>query len=246
MDLSGVPDGTYCLKLVPGTGHNVIPGNLNVEDALGAFAVPVNAVQGDEVCFAIEATTVPCTAVITGWASMAVHDSFVDPLPIPLDPASAVGDVETRRDGVTEVVVSFNEVVPQITVGTVVANDLTNGGSIAASSQVIVDNGDGTSQLEIVFDPALPNEACYEIDLSQTDLCVADGQDLNCLVRALVGNTNGDDNTNLIDMAQVKSLNGQPVWPDNIRLDVNLDGNLNLIDMALVKSLNGDGPVVCP
>ena len=69
--------------------------------------------------------------------------------------------------------------------------------------------------------------------------------DADCLVRGLAGDTNGDGFANLTDMAQVKSKDGQPVVPDNIRFDVNLDGAINLTDMALVKSLDGHS-ASCP
>lgn len=56
------------------------------------------------------------------------------------------------------------------------------------------------------------------------------------VIDAIVGDVNGDKDTNLIDMAFVKSKNGDN---SDLRFDVNLDGSVNLIDMALVKSLNG-------
>ena len=72
--------------------------------------------------------------------------------------------------------------------------------------------------------------------------------DTDCLVRVLAGDVNsenGDGYTNLTDMAQIRSKDGQPVMPDNVRFDVNFDGAINLTDMALVKSLNG-GSATCP
>ena len=51
--------------------------------------------------------------------------------------------------------------------------------------------------------------------------------------------------TNLIDMAQVKSMLNTPVTTDTARYDVNADGDINLIDAALVKSLLGGG-ATCP
>ena len=89
----------------------------------------------------------------------------------------------------------------------------------------------------------MPDEACYRIDLAGGVVDLAG--DTDCLVRGLVGDTNGDAYTNLTDMSQVKSKDGQPAFPDNIRLDVNLDGSVNLTDMSLVKSLDG-GSASCP
>ena len=108
----------------------------------------------------------------------------------------------------------------------------------------VIDNGDGTSTLEIMFDPGLADMSCWKIDLAGN---VADlTGDTDCMVRGLAGDTNGDQNTNLIDMAQTKSKNGSdPTVPGNAKFDVNVDGNINLIDMALVKSLNGHS-ASCP
>src|SRR3989338_7480320 len=55
-------------------------------------------------------------------------------------------------------------------------------------------------------------------------------------IDGIVGDVNGDGSSNLIDMAFVKSKNGDN---SDLRFDTNLDGGVNLIDMALVKSLNG-------
>jgi hypothetical protein len=87
----------------------------------------------------------------------------------------------------------------------------------------------------------VPDGTCLRIGL--TGISDLFGQPLvgdnDVHLRVLTGDTNGDGKTNLIDMAQVKSMNGQPLLPENARFDVNLDGSINLIDMALVKSLNG-------
>ena len=89
----------------------------------------------------------------------------------------------------------------------------------------------------------LPDSDCYAIDLAGhiPDLT----GDTDCQLRRLAGDVNGDGNTNLIDMAFVKSQNGSPAAGDDVRFDLNCDGNINLIDMAMAKSLNG-GSVTCP
>ena len=68
-----------------------------------------------------------------------------------------------------------------------------------------------------------------------------------CLIRALVGNTNGDNNTDLIDASQVKFMNGVSLVspPANARFDVNLDGTIDLIDVAVARHHNGKS-VTCP
>ena len=60
-----------------------------------------------------------------------------------------------------------------------------------------------------------------------------------------MGDVNGDGFTNLTDMSFLKSKDGVPIVPDNVRFDLNVDGSINLTDMSFVKSLDG-GAVVCP
>jgi hypothetical protein len=81
------------------------------------------------------------------------------------------------------------------------------------------------------------DETCPTIDVSASVNCLVG--DTDCAVKILAGNTNGDDNTNLIDMSQVKSKTGSALTTDTCRFDVNLDGDINMIDMSLVKSLAG-------
>jgi len=60
------------------------------------------------------------------------------------------------------------------------------------------------------------------------------------VILKIPGDTNGDKEMNLIDVAQVKSMNGaDPTAPGNARFDLNSDDNINLIDVALCKSLGG-------
>jgi hypothetical protein len=96
---------------------------------------------------------------------------------------------------------------------------------------------------------SLPDQACYRISLAGAVVsCHSGGMlvgDTDCMVRGLTGDTNGNGATNLVDYAQTKSKNGQPVLPANIRFDVNVGGTINLTDAALVKSLNGNS-ANCP
>ncbi len=180
--------------------------------------------------------------VTTAWRSVRTHGAGLGELAIELDPSATGISVvsETRRDGVQKIEVDFDEDLTTLVTGTVHAEDLTNGGTIAATSQTLINGG---LTLAIEFDPGLPDQACYRIDLGANIPGLIG--DTVCMVKALAGNTNGDNSTDLIDMAQVKSKNGSPVVGADVKFDVNLDGNIDLIDMALVKSLNG-GSVACP
>jgi hypothetical protein len=186
------------------------------------------------------------------WSSVRTHTNG-GALPIYLDPA-AIGEgviSETRRYGIQQIQVDFSEPV-QIVAGAVLQAIDVNDGTPYPVTAWSLANGDHTLVMNWIYpgDPAtgLPDERCYRIDLQG---CIANlagiplGGDTDCMVRGLVGDTNNDEKTNLIDMAQTKSRNGKPLFGSDIRFDVNLDGSINLIDMALVKSLNGNS-ASCP
>ncbi len=207
-------------------------------------------VPGDPDC-GIELTA-------TAWRSVRLHGGPVsDELAIEMDPL-ATGNgfrgptVEPRVGGIQKIEVDFSQAVQLVPGANVEAVEVMTGTSYSASSLTLA-NGDMT--LEIGFDPGvLPDETCYIIDLARAVEGSA-GQplagDTECMVRSLAGDASGDGDTNLIDMALIKRMNGQPVfppppgYPDLARIDVNADGTIDLIDMALVKSLNGNS-ASCP
>jgi len=164
-------------------------------------------------------------------------------LAIPLDAAAsgAAVVVETRAGGVQKIEVDFGTAAQGPLTGTIEAEDLTHGGTIAASSQTLVNGG---TMLVIEFAPGLPDEACCRIDLAGHVTGLTG--DADCLVRVLAGDVNGDGNANLIDMSAVKGKNGSnPADPAAAKFDLNVDGAINLIDMSLSKGLNG-GEAACP
>jgi hypothetical protein len=160
-------------------------------------------------------------------------------LPIPLDPAASGDTVRTepRRDGVRMIEVDFDvDVTPCYTPGQVI---VVNGAGLTVASDALVNAG---QTLRITF-VGSTDETCPTIDISASVNCLTG--DADCAVKILAGNTNGDDQTNLIDMSQVKSKNGTPVAGADVRFDVNTDGSIDLIDMSLVKSLGG-ASASCP
>jgi hypothetical protein len=185
-----------------------------------------------------------CDSVyINAWRSIRVHGTPGEKLAIDLDPAAGGGTAitEMRRDGIQIIEVDFDHDVSLIVSGVLVAQNLTSGVNTAASNQFLTNAG---QTLVAEWPPGtLPDQTCFRFDL--TGLIDRLTGDPDCLVKSLCGDTNGDGNTNLADMAFVKSKNGAPVVPDNVRFDVNVDGQINLADMALVKSLNG-GSATCP
>ena len=243
IDTSYMVAGTYCLKLVPGANNNVMPGNINCEMSPGHFAEPAAIVTGDDIIFYVIPVVLPCT--IDGWYS--VRDHAGNPgLAITLDASASGKDVvsETRRDGIQRIEVDISAGASVSLTLPIEAENLTDTGFIAATSQGVIDNGGGSYTVWAEWSGGLAAEKCYKIDLAGKLNCDLTG-DADCMVRCLAGDTNGDQNSDLIDMAQTKSKNGQALLPDNIRFDVNTDGNVDLIDMALVNSLNGRSST-CP
>ncbi len=143
---------------------------------------------------------------------------------------------EPRTGGPQRIVLTFSE---SVNIGC--ANISLSGG---ASCTGVIDLGGGAYEVGI---SGVPDASCLALTLiGVTDLegMPLTGDD-DVHVRALTADTNDDANADLIDMAQVKSKNGQPLGPSTARFDLNLDGSIDLIDMALAKSRNGNA-TSCP
>jgi len=173
------------------------------------------------------------------WRSIRNHTTL-GPLAIDLDPSATGTSVksESRNGGIQLIEVDFDQAVVLVNPAGITVTDSPGGVSYVPSSVTMVD----ADTIAIGFVPGLlPDMNCYRIDL---DSCVQSGLaglplagDIDCWVRALIGDVNNSGVVNTIDMALVKSKIGQsPALPGNARVDVNLSGTINTIDMALVKS----------
>jgi hypothetical protein len=65
------------------------------------------------------------------------------------------------------------------------------------------------------------------------------GLDGHASIGVLEGDTNNDENTDVIDLGQVATLSGSTVDEDLARVDVNLDGYIDIIDLGAVATLSG-------
>jgi hypothetical protein len=227
------PGITYVLRLVPGGGINVLRGGSQTQSSAEVFAIAADTTVGDDITFTIAPVQPPVQ--ILGWSS--VRDCGGVPSPIALDPAAVGGNVstETRNGGVQKIVVDFDGDVS----GSYEEGHISLTGGLTLVDENLIN---GNQSLEIIVSGST-NGSCYVIDITGAVLLAA-GQDPNCAVRVLEGDVNNDGTTNLIDMAFVKSKNGQ-VLGGNERFDVNCDGAVNLIDMAKTKSLNGSQGTTC-
>ncbi|NLE57964.1 MAG: hypothetical protein GX616_06355, partial [Planctomycetes bacterium] len=173
------------------------------------------------------------------WRSIRNHGAL-GPLAINLDPSATGTSVksESRNGGIQLIEVDFDQAVVLVNPAGITVTDSPGGVAYVPSSVTMVD----ADTIAIGFASGLlPDMNCYRIDL---DSCVQSSLaslplagDIDCWVRALIGDANGSGVVNTIDMALVKSKIGQsPALPGNPRVDVNLSGTINTIDMALVKS----------
>ncbi len=156
---------------------------------------------------------------------------------LPLD-GGLVTTGECRNNGPTTLIFTFSEPI-------LAEDGVPDASEVGVSAGMVQSVGIAGNELTIGLQ-AVPDASCLAIHLR--GLVDFDGHELlgpDARFAVLAGDTNGDGRTDLIDMAQVKSLNGAPVATDNAWFDVNLDGHIDLIDMALIKSLNGHA-VACP
>ncbi len=170
---------------------------------------------------------------------------------LPLAPAAPEDTaIETRRDGVQQVVLTFTEPIEAID-GTPDDTEvaLTCDGSPCGSVDAVTIVG----QVMTIDISGVPDATCLAITVSGIADLVGNPLvgDHDVQVVVLAADVNSDGNADLIDMAYVKSKNGEPLSPlpcddpDFARFDLNVDGNIDLIDMALAKSRNGNS-AACP
>lgn len=237
IDTAGL-DGQYCLVLVPGTGNNILRSFCPEPANPGQFAAAATnvAVVNANNCIVFE--VVP-PAVAT-YYSVRDHGAKGE-LYVELD-AAATGDASTcepRQGGVQKIRIEFSGDVSAYYVADQIS--LTGGISVAGGTEVLI----GGTVLEFGVTGTV-DASCYGIDITNSIPGADPDYDRTCELRVLAGNTNDGTTTDLVDMADVKSRNGDdPTLPGNARYDVNVGGSIDLVDAALVKSLNG-GSLSCP
>ncbi len=186
--------------------------------------------------WSIEEITPP---MLVSAASRKAHGPAGDlDVDLPLAPPSAAG-VECRTGGPTEVILTFSE---PVVAADGVPDETEVNLSTGTLDAVSIDGNEMTIELSDV-----PDAMCLAITI--TGIIDLDGHllsgDNNVHIRSLLADVNEDGEADLIDMAQVKSRNGEPLDAATARFDLNLDSHLDLIDMALAKSRNGNS-VSCP
>ncbi len=204
IDISQLAAGTYVLKLTPGTGHNVLRGDVDLVTApqagnpeVQAFAVPANQAVGDTITFLIDEAPPACDELtVVSSVSRKPHGTSGA-----FDLAS--GSTEGRINGVTQIVTTFDKDIQratetqfdvQVSSGTV--------GTITAVGQVLTVNITGVSN-QTLFTISYPGivAVCDDNITSET---------VNCW-RVLYGDVNASGSVNNTDIVNVRGQLGKTV-----------------------------------
>jgi hypothetical protein len=205
----------------------------------------------DDHCVGGACLSTPCPLVIVSWTSVRTHITR-GPQAIEFDPAkSGAGltgpTVEPREGGIQRIEVTFDQdavLAPDgasrvSIIGRTTDADGELGAPVAYSPQSVSLVNNRTLALVLVAPgtaTVLPDRTCYTFDVSGVATAASGaslGEDTDCMVRVLQGDTRGDGGVNLSDAILTHSRISSPYDP---RHDVNLDGSENVSDVQKIKS----------
>ncbi len=229
LDTSGVAPGTYTI-VTSGSG-------VSGSDAYANGLIEPAAFGGGHTGYTVTVEAGVGVAA-TEWRSVRTHGNGVGELGIVLDSGSALGTIETRGDGIQKIEVDFDQAATLVGAVSVTSD---NGGTIHTTTANMI-NGNTTLELT-AFTPAIPDEACANIDLAGAITGLIG--DTDCYVRSLIGDVNGSGSLEIVDVFFVKSKNGQTVTEALAQFDINTSGTLEIVDVFFTKSRNGNS-VTCP
>lgn len=247
IDTSALAPGTYVLRLVPGTGTNVLRGDVDLLTAptgsnpqVQAFAVAANQAIEDSITFTLTEAD-PCAddtaaPTIVSAVSRKTHGPTAGDFDIDF---TTGGAVECRDGGPTRLVVTFSEPI-QATGGTAgpasvsVSSGTVN--SVAIEGSVLTVDLDGVTGIS-VFTIGFPGIE---------DVCANVVTETKCIT-VLAGDVDGNAVVNLSDMLAIRDNLNQPASAANFRADVAVSGKLDLSDMLTVRDrLNTTVTGNCP
>ncbi len=227
IDTSLLAPGTYVLKLTPGTGTNVLRGDVDLVSApstgqieVQAFAVPANQAIGSEISFEITAAA----PVLVSAESVMNHGAAGD---LGIDMPLIGGGVEPRVGGPAQLVLAFDQ------------NVFGSGGPVLDDvwlSHGFVDAVTFDGNVVIVDVSGVPNATVLEVEFP--GIVNGSGQaseDALC-IRVLTGDVNGDGVVSVTDMVAVRNMLNQPVTAANCHMDVDADGTVAVTDMETVRN----------
>jgi uncharacterized protein (DUF1800 family) len=179
--------------------------------------------------------------VLTSAVSRRTHTGVGDfDVTLPLVATSTGAGIECRQLGGLKIVLTFDQPIAAGSSTYTLANDATNATTgLTASTPVYSGN---TLTLSV---SGMADATTYS--LTATNIAAADGSGtlLSAVVRfrTLLGDSNGNGQVSVADIAMVKANSGQPLTLFNFRSDLNCNGSITVADIALVKSRSG-GSVV--
>lgn len=242
IDTSNLAPGTYVLRLVPGTGTNVLRGDVDLwtgptgsNPEVQAFAVAANQALEDTITFTITEAD-PCAGdtvapTIVSAVSRKTHGAAGD---FDIDIMSG-NAVEGRLDGPTKLVVTFSEAVQAAIPASVTTSNGTVNNVAVDGATVTVDLvGVGNAKWVAIAFPGI-QDTCGNA-VAQT-LCV----------QSLLADVTSDGAVNVLDLITVRNCQNQAIGASNFLMDVSADGGINVVDLITTRnSMNTVVTGTCP
>jgi len=222
IDMTGLPNGTYTLKLVAGNGNNILRGDSDYfcgGNATGNFAVKADAVVGDTISF-IWSAPVTCTTVpVLASASSVMNHGGVDyGIPLALTGAASI---EPRLGGPQKIVLTYSAAVSGTPVASVGTATLTTPTTVTVT-------GLGTAV----------DGSCVAVTVSGLK-CAADNTTVvaaaTVKVTALLADVDQSGGVDITDIGATKQQSLKPITASNFLRDVNVDGAIDILDIGQVK-----------
>lgn len=224
INMTGLPSGTYTLKLLAGNGNNFLRGDKaactgnNNENF--AVKVAANMVVSDDISFVWDAGVQPCTdPVLTAAVSRKTHGAAGDfDQPINL---SGTVSTEPRAGGPSTIVLTYDQTLDAGTLPTV------SMGTAAVSGNQVTITGLG----------AITDGACVAITVSgakaATGACFSPAVTIK--IRSLLADVNASGGVDAADIGQVKLQSLKPLTAANFLRDVNVSGGIDAADIGQTK-----------
>ena len=250
IDVSQLAAGTYVLVLTPGTGHNVLRGDVNLDadpspnPQVQAFAVPANQTAGDTITFIL---TDPVPLELLSVKAMRMHGT--SEFGLQFHPHSTTV-VECRSGAVSKIVATFNQTV-FCTGGSCCSGGLcTSVGFFAMNdpdsyiSDVSV-NGPVVT-ITLANQDAVSDIMWFSFPGIQDDRggIVSDGP---CLL-VLAGDVNASGVVSTPDLVSCRGKFGQALTDSNFWYDVNTNGSIGTSDLVFIRGKFGNNVEIgyCP
>ena len=237
IDTSGMPAGTYVLKLIPDDpevsyGMNVLRGDVNFSDnQLNAYATGAEVATGDTVTFFLQ--TPVAKPVLQTVVSRKTHTGAGD-----YNVNVGIGDVESRsaqlgtaNPNELTLVTTFNLDVGPVTNSDVISDVGTVSASKTGAKEVTVTltNLPLNTQLNLAFPGVIDGNTLNPVSNSDSIICV----------RVIAGDYDNTGRTNFSDFDAIRTAGylNQSVNSDGMaRADFDCNGRPNFLDFAKVKN----------